>query len=535
MKLEGTEIMKFNVTATTNIDSVSFHKTEKHYDHDKDVNHSNKDIVFSKTHYNQKIIALDEQETLRDIYKPDVERANKKAVETGHDERVINSVDDYINSKKTKNGGRILTTFSNMDDWNNLKKYIFDNADETINDSLDPSSKYSERLKTERRLMKAMNQAFSAYGKGFNDRNDNKLLWVQGKTNLDEKGAPHIHGQILTNGHTKKGKVSPNNTAGIAEEFGYDYNTVRKDPKQRKKMMKEFRHQEDTALLDAVQTSLNKNFPEMKIELSLKRSRLGGQGESMAVVKERAKQQEKIDKVRAVANRQRTAIMRANYNRSKVLNELKDEQEKTKQAKQDRRQAELETKQAIANRDYELKETRRQQQDIFDKYAVEKREQGHTEFNYAYRHDLNKLKTGQDILKYDQKKLDRQKEQVQKDRNEVRLMGQTNNKNFKKMEDEQKENYVNGIADIRPMAKVKYKDGKLSDEIVTEKGHKEFKNSSLNSLRNYFKSQLDWAVDHVEQLIKERQKVKEIAKTKKISKAYKARHKDEEEDDDLNY
>lgn len=242
--------MQTNFTATLNADSKSSWKAiQKHVDHDPNVNHANKDIDKSKTYRNIEITNLASYEkTLQRQYGAFVKEHDETQ---DRPERRYGSVDNYVKRQKGNPDERLVFTFGNKESNEQLK------AD--LHQQLDPDDlNYGE---VEDRYYKAINNGFRKYCQGFNRRNSN-LTMTEAKTNVDELGGEHGHAQVVSCGHTAKGKPSAKLSNALREQ--YDIKTAGKQG--RTMAMKKWREQEDTALMRNMSNSFQAEFPELHLK-----------------------------------------------------------------------------------------------------------------------------------------------------------------------------------------------------------------------------------------------------------------------------
>lgn len=238
VNLKEDETLK--ITATLNVQNKSYSGVKKHVEHDKNLKHSNKDIDFNKSKFNQSDILISDNE-LNEIkanrYKESFEKHNYSQKKSGHKSRMYDDVLSFVNSKEktTPFDKSTIATFGNKDN----QDALLDNKNEMEVD----------------KILTAESNGLSEYAHSFNKRNK-YLKIARYTTNVDES-TPHIHMQLITLGKTKKGKPSMSLNAALKDEYQHKTGKNIKDTRQ---ALSWFREQEDTALVHSMSNNINLDY-----------------------------------------------------------------------------------------------------------------------------------------------------------------------------------------------------------------------------------------------------------------------------------
>lgn len=176
--------------------------------------------------------------------------------------------------------------------------------------------------------LKTISNGFETYANGFNKRNPN-LHMFEYYVHMDEEGAPHLHSQVMPftdMGRTKKGNLKKPSWS-LNTALGQQYGTPRKN----RENLSKFRQQEDQALIDSMNQTLEKTLG-IKEAFQLVRKTDSDKtlqtGVDHEVYKARAKAIEQQEKQKNTNNRELAK-------QTTKLKKLKSEQKgiETKQAK----------------------------------------------------------------------------------------------------------------------------------------------------------------------------------------------------------
>ncbi|WP_395389510.1 hypothetical protein [Fructilactobacillus frigidiflavus] len=238
-----------DVTATVDVKNASFKGISLHVKHDKNLNHSNKDIDFDKTKFNvsETLISFDEIKKIEnDLFKSEFSEYNEKQKASGHKSRMKKDVHQYVMDKSQSFDKTVVATFANKQ----------------IQDKLLEGKSEEEK----NRILELESKALADYAKNFNERNVNIQI-AKYITNVDES-TPHVHAQIIGAGdRSEKGKlsISFSNMIKRAYRENNNGNTVT-DSRQ---ALSWWRKKEDQALVDSFNKFLS---PELGIDFNLYRT-----------------------------------------------------------------------------------------------------------------------------------------------------------------------------------------------------------------------------------------------------------------------
>lgn len=189
----------FNVSMNISTEGNSDGKM-KHAEHDIHVKHSNKNIDFSRSKYNQIWHSgKTTDDVLKETYQPYFDEYNKHARKG----RKVTNINDYFKSKKgyVGNDFTMVLNIGTKEEWAKLKE-------------LKPELHES--------MMRTASHYLADYAEHFNARHENFEV-INYATNVDES-SPHIHMQVVKKGFTKGGKPSPSLNVALKAETGESSN-----------------------------------------------------------------------------------------------------------------------------------------------------------------------------------------------------------------------------------------------------------------------------------------------------------------------
>lgn len=308
---------------------------KKHMEHDPKINHSNSYLNSTKSKilrkYNRHQVLVNYSRWTEQKFGSFVKEHDSKMKDK---KRQFGSVDRFLKvdgSGKKRTLQPALTyieKLSNEEDWatfktaleKKLRSYKWTSGPKK-GQNLTPSEAQEMALKT-------ISKGFEAYANGFNKRNPS-LTMFEYYTHMDEEGAPHLHAQVMPftdMGKTKKGNLKkPSWSLNTALAKQYD------SPRKNKENLSRFRKQEDQALIDSMNATLEKTLG-IKQAFQLVRKTDSNKtletGVDHTVYKARAKAIEQQEK-------QKQANSKEIADQNKQLKKLKSEQKgiETKQAK----------------------------------------------------------------------------------------------------------------------------------------------------------------------------------------------------------
>ena len=240
-------------TGTTDINKTTSWKfAKKHAEHDPNVNHKNQNINSNKTHLNAHYIYADKDELLENHWHDYIEDHDQKMIARRDKKKCYGTAENYFNQKGKKLDSTTVSTFGNVDQWNDLKKVVIDRCGDTP--------------ETEQRLANAVNNGVDSYVQAFNDKYESFQI-TEALTNIDEAGAPHFHGQMVNLGTTKTGRPSASFDRALLQATG--------DPDS-KTRLSTFRQQTDGMLVASMGLNFAREFsdefPEWTDDINNKKS-----------------------------------------------------------------------------------------------------------------------------------------------------------------------------------------------------------------------------------------------------------------------
>lgn len=304
-------------------------------EHDPEINHSNSYLNSTESKnlrkYNRHKILLDYSEWTEKKFGSFVKERDQKMKDK---KRQFGSVDRFLKVDGTGKKRTLqpaltyVEKLSNEEDWRHFKS--------TLEKKLQ-SYKWTSGLKkgqcltpaeAQEMALNTVSKGFETYANGFNKRNPN-LRMFEYYTHMDEEGAPHLHAQVMPfteMGKTKKGNLKKPSWS-LNTALAKQYNSPRKN----KENLSRFRKQEDQALIDSMNQTLEKTLG-IKQAFQLVRKTDSNKtletGVDHTVYKARAKAIEQQEK-------QKQANSKEIADQNKQLKKLKSEQKgiETKQAK----------------------------------------------------------------------------------------------------------------------------------------------------------------------------------------------------------
>ena len=225
--------MAIKCTVTTDLqakDTNGYSGIQKHVEHDQNINHSNKDIVFNETQFN----VYDESTTTRQAiddwneqhFHDYVEQHDQHQREKGHAERQFGSVKNYLKNKKKATA---VLTIGNMEVQSQLMKQFCPKDSYQEEKLPDGTTHLVFKLKDENNKpiqnnIAVAKQFYGCFNRALIKATNNNIGWTANKvhqqrinvgdylhrgryaTNNDEMGISHIHFEIATFGMTRGGK-----------------------------------------------------------------------------------------------------------------------------------------------------------------------------------------------------------------------------------------------------------------------------------------------------------------------------------------
>lgn len=278
--------MAIECTVTTNLQSTSkgFSGVQKHVEHDDKINHSNKDINFDETQFNlysnntQVDKEVDEWNEMK--FGDFILEHDKSQREKGHSERQYGSVKNYLSKKKKATG---VLTLGNMEIQNQLMERFCKKDSYEILENKDGSSTYKFKLDTKENINEAR-KFYDCYNRALKRAVVDPNLFFPGKknekvylneylktgrwaTNVDEKGACHIHYEVATFGLTRKGNRPTNS---LNQALTSLYEAVNGEKASGREATRWFREKIDKYALKCLEFELHQTYKVDQKEQILK-------------------------------------------------------------------------------------------------------------------------------------------------------------------------------------------------------------------------------------------------------------------------
>ncbi|MHC3514577.1 replication protein (plasmid) [Limosilactobacillus reuteri] len=223
--------MSIKCTVTTDLqtkDKNGYSGIQKHVEHDKKINHTNQDIVFSETQFNQydkspkTRAAIDQWNN--EHFKDYVEEHDKHQREKGHAERQYGSVKNYLKRKKKATA---VLTIGNMEVQSKLMQQFCPKTSYQEEKLPDGTTHLVFKLKDQNNQpipdnIAVAKQFYGCFNRALIKATNNNVGWTlkdksrvnigdylhRGRyaTNNDEMGISHIHYELATFGMTRGGK-----------------------------------------------------------------------------------------------------------------------------------------------------------------------------------------------------------------------------------------------------------------------------------------------------------------------------------------
>ena len=227
----GDDNMSIKCTVTTDLqakDKNGYSGIQKHVEHDKKINHTNQDIVFSETQFNQydkspkTRAAIDQWNN--EHFKDYVEEHDKHQREKGHAERQYGSVKNYLKRKKKATA---VLTIGNMEVQSKLMQQFCPKTSYQEEKLPDGTTHLVFKLKDQNNQpipdnIAVAKQFYGCFNRALIKATNNNVGWTlkdksrvnvgdylhRGRyaTNNDEMGISHIHYELATFGMTRGGK-----------------------------------------------------------------------------------------------------------------------------------------------------------------------------------------------------------------------------------------------------------------------------------------------------------------------------------------
>lgn len=237
---------------------------KKHMEHDPKLKHSNSYLNGTESQslrkYNQHHILINYDVWTEKKFGSFVKEHDQKMKDK---KRQFGSVDRFLKvdgSGKKRTLQPALTyieKLSNEEDWKHFKSTLEKKLQSYRWNSGPKKGKHLTPSEAQEMALKTISKGFETYANGFNKRNPN-LHMFEYYIHMDEEGAPHLHSQVMPftdMGRTKKGNLKKPSWS-LNTALGQQYGTPRKN----KDNLSRFRKQEDQALIDSMNMTLEKTL-----------------------------------------------------------------------------------------------------------------------------------------------------------------------------------------------------------------------------------------------------------------------------------
>ena len=150
-----------------------------------------------------------------------------------------------------------IEKLSNEEDWKSFKSGLEKKLQSYRWNSGPKKGQHLTPSEAKEMALTTISKGFEVYANGFNKRNSN-LHMFEYYVHMDEEGSPHLHSQVMPfteMGKTKKGNLKkPSWSLNTALAKQYD------SPRKNKENLSRFRKQEDQALINSMNTTLEKTL-----------------------------------------------------------------------------------------------------------------------------------------------------------------------------------------------------------------------------------------------------------------------------------
>lgn len=150
-----------------------------------------------------------------------------------------------------------IEKLSNEEDWKQFKSTLEKKLQSYKWTSGPKKGQHLTPSEARETALNTVSKGFEVYANGFNKRNPN-LHMFEYYVHMDEEGAPHLHSQVMPftdMGKTKKGNLKKPSWS-LNTALARQYNSPRKN----KENLSKFRQQEDQALIDSMNQTLEKTL-----------------------------------------------------------------------------------------------------------------------------------------------------------------------------------------------------------------------------------------------------------------------------------
>lgn len=242
------------VTANGNFDTKdTWQGIQKHLEHDPEQKHENEFLNSEESKnlrkFNRVVNLINYEEWTNEKFEPYVVNHDLKNLKKGR--FVFGNVKNFL---RVDGHGKVRArTLDKLYSMKFSDEETYKKISEKITDSLVKSGIGRDEAKAKTLVM--FSDALVDYAKGFNSRNKN-LKMFKAVIHMDEEGAPHFHSRVMpfVPATTENGK--PSWSLNKALKTTYECKDTREN-------LKKFREQEDQAMIDSVNKTLQLEMPEI--------------------------------------------------------------------------------------------------------------------------------------------------------------------------------------------------------------------------------------------------------------------------------
>lgn len=237
---------------------------KKHMEHDPEINHSNSYLNSTESKnlrkYNRHQVLVNYSRWTEQKFGSFVKEHDQKMKDQ---KRKFGSVARFLKvdgSGKKRTLQPALTyieKLSNEEDWKQFKSTLEKKLQSYKWTSGPKKGQHLTPSEARETALNTVSKGFEVYANGFNKRNPN-LHMLEYYVHMDEEGTPHLHSQVMPftdMGKTKKGNLKKPSWS-LNTALARQYNSPRKN----KENLSKFRQQEDQALIDSMNQTLEKTL-----------------------------------------------------------------------------------------------------------------------------------------------------------------------------------------------------------------------------------------------------------------------------------
>lgn len=252
------------VTANGNFDTKdTWQGIQKHLEHDPEQKHENEFLNSEESKnlrkFNRVVDLVNFDEWTKEKFEPYVVNHDLKNLKKGR--FVFGSVKNFL--RVDGHGNVRARTLDKLYSMKFSDEETYKKISEKITDSLVKSGIGRDEAKAKTLVM--FSDALVDYAKGFNDRNEN-LKMFKAVIHMDEEGAPHFHSRVMPFVQAKTENGKPSWSLNKALKTTYKCSDTREN-------LKKFREQEDQAMIDSVNKTLQLEMPEIAKEMRFELTR----------------------------------------------------------------------------------------------------------------------------------------------------------------------------------------------------------------------------------------------------------------------